>query len=303
MLLYFVFLILIMVKIYSGTNILIHIQTIITLVKTIFTFSIAFFMVACVQNTFAQDLIKSIPTGKARFISTDELGNVYLVREDNSLIRYNNNGDSTGNFRTIQNGDIQSIDATNPLRILLYFPDFSKVVFLDKMLSVKNELDLKTLQIFNAPAVGMSFDGKIWVYDYANAKLKKIDDQLNITNIGNDMRQESQTVPNPTAILERDSRVYMADAQNGIYTFDRFASYINTLEIKDVKDLQVFGKQLVYQEGDSLIAYDLQTLSRKTISLPTEKHFIQARMERNRMFFLFDDRLDIYHIGNEVGEK
>jgi hypothetical protein len=249
----------------------------------------------------AQELIKSIPTGKARFISTDDLGNIYLVREDNALIRYSNTGDSTGNFRSVQNGDIHSIDATNPLRILLYYADFSKVLLLDKMLSVKNELDLKTLQIFNSPAIGMSFDGKIWVYDYANAVLKKIDDQLNITNTGNDMRQESQTVPNPTAILERDGRVYMADAQNGIYTFDRFASYINTLEIKDVKDLQVFGKQLVYQEGDSLISYDLQTLSRKTISLPVEKHFIQARMERNRMFFLYEDRLDIYRIGDENG--
>ncbi len=264
---------------------------------------VVFILGTVAQSAFSQELIKSIPTGKARFISSDELGNVYLVREDNALIRYNNTGDSTGNYRSIQNGDLQSIDATNPLRILLYYADFSKVVLLDKMLSVKNELDLKTLQIFNAPAVGMSSDGKIWVYDYANAKLIKFDDQLTITSTGNDMRQESQTVPKPTAILERDSKVYMADEKNGIYTFDRFASYINTLEIKGVTDLQVFGRQLVYQEGDSLISYDLQTFSRKTISLPVTKHFIQARIERNNMFFLFDDHLDIYHIGNQEAGK
>jgi hypothetical protein len=263
----------------------------------------ALILVTPSKSAFSQNLVKSIPTGKARMITTDEMGNVYLVRDDNALIRYDNNGDSTGNFRSVQNGELQSVDASNPLRILLYYADFSKVILLDKMLSVKNELDLKTLQIFNAPAIAMSADGKIWVYDYANAKLKKLDDQLNITNTGNDMRQESQTVPNPSALIERDGKVYMADADNGIYTFDRFASYLNTLEIKGVKDLQVFGTQLVYQEGDSLVSYDLHTIARKTLPLPTGKHFIQARTERNRMYFLFEDRLEIYHVGNENADK
>ncbi|KAA5533424.1 hypothetical protein F0919_12850 [Taibaiella lutea] len=254
-------------------------------------------------NAFAQNLLKSIPTEEARFITTDELGNVYLVREDNALIRYNNNGDSTGNFRSIQNGELKSIDASNPLRILLYYSNASKILLLDRMLSVKNELDLKKLQIFNAPVVAMSTDGKIWVYDYVNARLKKFDDQLNITNTGNDMRQESQTVPNPAVLIERDSKVYMADPQNGIYTFDRFAGYINTLEIKNVYGLQIFGTQLVYPEADSLISYDLQTLARKAIQLPGDKKFLQARMERNRLYFLFETRLEIYEIGNEEGEK
>lgn len=251
----------------------------------------------------AQDLIKSIPTKDARFCATDDLGNIYLVREDNALIRYNADGDSTGSYRSVQNGDLKWIDATNPLRILLYFPDYSKIVLLDKMLSVKNELDLRKLQIFNTSAVGMSADGKIWVYDYVNAKLKKIDDQLNITNTGNDMRQESQTVPKPSSLIERDSKVYLVDKKNGIYTFDRFASYINTLEITGVKQIQVFGMQMVYREGDTLRSYDLKTLSLKNIALPVTPDFLQARMERNRLYFLFKEHLDIYGLGDESADR
>lgn len=268
--------------------------------------SILYLFLFCLCNVkmaWAQPLIKTIPTEAARFIATDELGNVYLVREDNALIRYNSDGDSTGNFRSIQNGELKSIDASNPLRVLLYYGNASKIVLLDRMLSVKNELDLKTLQIFNPPVTGMSADGKIWVYDYVNAKLKKIDDLLNITNTSNDMRQESQTVPNPSSLTERDSKVYMTDPRNGIYIFDRFAGYINTLEIKKVERLQVFGSQLVYQQADSLISYDLQTLTSKTIALPSEKQFIEARMERNRLFLLFKDRLEIYKTGTEEGER
>lgn len=249
--------------------------------------------------TLAQEQIRVISADHPRSIATDELGNVYLVRQDNALIRYNADGDSTGNFRSIQNGDLKWVDATNPLRILLYYPNFSKVVLLDKMLSVKNELDLRKLSIFNAPAVGMSADGRIWVYDFVNARLKKIDDQLNITNTSNDMRQELSQVPQPTALLERDTRVFLCDTANGIYTFDRFASYLNMLEIKGVKQLQAFGSQLVYREADSLRAYDLKTLSLKTIPLPAQAGFIDARIERGRLYLLFADRLELYSIPGE----
>lgn len=256
-------------------------------------------VVVGIHTTSAQELFTTIPTERARSITTDELGNVYLVREDNALIRYNPNGDSTGNFRSIQNGDLLWVDATNPMRILLYYPAFSKIILLDRMLTVKNELDLKKLNIFNAPAVGMSADGKIWIYDYVNARLKKIDDQLNVTNTGNDMRQESNTVPRPTALLERDARVYLCDSMNGIYTFDRFASYLNTLEITGVKQLQAFGSQLIYRNQDTLKAYNVKTLALKAIPLPARPDFLEARIERNRMYFLFKDRLEFYNIANE----
>lgn len=244
----------------------------------------------------AQELIRSIATPNARFMATDELGNVYLVRQDNALIRYSPDGDSTGNFRSIQNGELHWVDATNPLRILLYYPAFSKILLLDRMLTVKNELDLRKLNIFNAPAVGMSADGRIWVYDYVNARLKKIDDQLNITHTGNDMRQESGTVPNPGSLLERDTRVYLCDSLQGIYTFDRFAGYINTLEIRGASQLQAFGSQLIYRTSDTLKAYDLNTLALKTIALPSQPGFLQARIERNRLYLLYTDRLELYRI-------
>lgn len=242
----------------------------------------------------AQELLKTIPVEDARLMTTDEMGNIYLVRGDNSLIRYSLDGDSTGNFRSIQNGDLTWIDATNPLRILLYYADFSKIILLDRMLSPKNDLDLKKLGIFNAPAVGISVDSRIWVYDFNNARLKKIDDQLNITNTSNDMRVESGTVPNPTCIVEREAKVYLCDAGNGIYTFDRFASYTNTLEIQGVTRMQAFGNQLVYRSGDTLKAYDLKTLSLKVIPLPPTSDLLDVRIERKRMYFLYKNKLDIY---------
>ncbi len=259
---------------------------------------IVFFFVFC-HSSIAQELVKSIPIEGGRSIFTDDLGNVYLIRDDNSLTRYSPAGDSTGNFRTVQNGELRWIDATNPLRILLYYPAFSKIILLDRMLSPKNELNLKKLQLYNPPAVGMSADGKIWVYDFVNARLKKIDDQLNMVQVGNDMRQESQTVPKPSALLEKDGVVYISDALQGIYTFDRFAGYKNKLDIKGISKMQVLGSQLIYCQGDTLQAYDMKTFLQKSMLLPGDNDFIEARIERNRLYYLYVSRLDIYRLESE----
>ena len=59
--------------------------------------SIPLFIVffASVLTVSSQELHRQIAI-KGRFMTVDELGNVYVVRNDNTLMRYNENGDSTG---------------------------------------------------------------------------------------------------------------------------------------------------------------------------------------------------------------
>jgi hypothetical protein len=88
----------------------------------------------------------------ARSITTDELGNIYAIQKDNTLARYNAQGDSTGFYRSALNGQLGSVDATNPLRLLLYFPAFSKIQMLDRQLALKAEIDLRLIRIFSPTA-------------------------------------------------------------------------------------------------------------------------------------------------------
>ncbi|MBP6456967.1 MAG: hypothetical protein KA275_09605, partial [Chitinophagaceae bacterium] len=87
------------------------------------------------------ELVKSIKM-KADFISTDYLGNIYVVRNKNFIVKYNKNGDSISNFNVIQRGKISQIDATNPMKTLVYFANFSQILVLDNMLSLKNTINL-----------------------------------------------------------------------------------------------------------------------------------------------------------------
>jgi hypothetical protein len=231
-------------------------------------------------------------------MTVDELGNIYVVRNDNTLLRYNENGDSTGFYRSVLNGEISFVDATNPLRVLVYYPGYFKIVLLDRMLSQKNELDLRKINIANATAIASSADGNIWVYDRFNARLKKIDDQLNEIKQSNDLRQEIQTVPSPLFMTERNWKVYLSDAVKGIFVFDRYANYLNALPIPNAGQLQILGSKILYRKGDSLFSWDMDKIKETVIKIPQydNSSILGAAVVRSRMYVLYNDALNIYDL-------
>lgn len=231
-------------------------------------------------------------------MTVDETGNAYVVTNNNVLVRYNEQGDSANSYRSVQNGDIGFVDALNPLRILVYYPAYAKVVVLDRMLALKNELDLRRQNLFNTPALAASADGNIWAYDQFNARLKKINDQLEIVTQSNDLRQETQSVPSVSFLTERNWKVYMCDTANGIYTFDRYGNYVNTLAIYKVKKLQALGSRLIYRANDTLFAWDMDKVKSEALILPhKEWGIVDAALVRDTLYVLYADRLVYYNLG------
>src|ERR1043165_5684135 len=143
----------------------------------------------------------------ARSITTDELGNVYAIHTDNTLARYNSHGDSTGFYRSALNGNLTMVDATNPLRLLLYYSSFNKVQILDRQLALLGEVDLRTLRILSPTAVATASDGNIWTYDPFGARLLKLDETGAKVSESIDLRQQLSFVPKASFLLERDRRL------------------------------------------------------------------------------------------------
>lgn len=243
-----------------------------------------------------QELLSEMNLRDARAMSTDEIGNIYVVYEDNSLVQYNERGDSLTNFRNIQNGILGHIDTRNPLKLLLFYPDFSKIIILDRMLSLKNEIDLRQLNIFRVGAAGLAMDGNIWVYDLNNVQLLKIDDNLNIVNKSDDLRSAIQSFPDPISLEESERKVYLLDATKGIYVFDQFANFLNNIELFHVKQLQVYNSLLVYVSGDSLLNYNPITAASQSLPLLKTDDFISARIDRGKLYLLSKNKLRIYNL-------
>ena len=208
--------------------------------------------------------------GRVKQFTADNLGNIYVLTPAGLLIKYNDRGDSLNVFNDVRRyGAVYTMDATNPMKVLLYYRDFSMIVMLDRYLNKINTIDLRKAGIFQARAVGLAYDNNIWVFDEQSAKLKKIDETGRLLGETPDLRQVLDIMPSPAQIIDRDSFVYLYDEVNGLYIFDYYATLKNALSLKGISDLQVINKTIVGRRGHELVRYTPGTLELTELQLPT----------------------------------
>ena len=119
----------------------------------------------------------------------DNLDNLYVISSTGQIKKYNAAGDSVAVYNQIRNfGKSFAIDVSNPLKVLLFYKDFSTVVVLDRFLAGITTVNLKNHNIIQPAAVALSYDNNIWVYDEYDSKLKKINEQGDLILETSDLR-------------------------------------------------------------------------------------------------------------------
>ena len=165
-------------------------------------------------------------------------------------------------------GKLYSIDVTNPLKVLLYYKNFSTIVVLDRFLNVVNTIDLRKQNIFQVKAVAQSYDNNIWVYDEQNNKLKKIGENGTVISETVDFRTIFDEAPSPVSIFDRDAYVYLYDPEKGVYVFDIYGAFKTKVSYYGLKDFTVFGKTIVGLQDQYLVTYITGTLTEAKAKLP-----------------------------------
>ncbi|MCC7029373.1 MAG: hypothetical protein IT257_03640 [Chitinophagaceae bacterium] len=244
---------------------------------------------------FAADslvFLKKIPV-TAHLFTTDPVGNLYLVKGNNSLVKYNANGDSLAFFNEIKKGKITQIDASNPLRVLVYFADYGNILILDNILSLKSTLRLSALGIINAPCMANSADGNIWVYDPAGT-LVKINTKPEIS-FTSSLRNVLDKAIDPVYMTEQDRFLYIVDSTEGVKKFDQFGLFKTSFPFI-TKEIQYFNSYLVYFSAPWLISYNTLSMNENKIRLPGEEDILKVRVERNLVYIQRRDCIDIYSL-------
>jgi hypothetical protein len=228
--------------------------------------------------------------------TVDHLGNVYTISRDNQLIKYNSNGDSIAVYNDVRKyGKIFSLDATNPLKLLLYHRDFSTIVILDRFLNVRNTIDLRRKNIFQVKAIGQSYDNGIWIYDEQDAKLKKLNDEGELMSESADFRLFMQDIPSPVQIIDEDRLVHIYDPKKGLFVFDYYGTLKNKVALLGWEDIQVV-KGVVY--GRKL--FTLQQYQPGTLSLKEQplQHILagvsKMQISLNNFYTLKDGIISVY---------
>ena len=264
--------------------------------------SIFFILSLCASvATYAQTdsafQFRKIIKGNFSYFNVDNLDNIYLIYNDNRLKKIDDNGDSVAVYNDVKRyGNPSSIDVTNPLKTLLYYKNYSTVVVLDRLLTVRNNINFRKQNIFYVNNVTLSYDNKIWIFDEEDFRLKKIDEEGKILQSTTDWRTLFDTVPSPVKIIDRNNFVYLYDPEKGFYIFDYYGSFKSRLPFLHWTNVEVTGNTVYGFNNNNLYSYELKSLSLKEYKLPAFGDYYAIKAINRKLYLLKDNGISIYEI-------
>lgn len=262
-----------------------------------FCVSLATPLVAKPQSDSAFQFIKTIK-GSFTYFNVDNLDNVYLINKSYQLKKIKANGDSVAVFNDVKKyGNPDYVDVTNPLKSLLYYKNYSTVVVLDRLLIVRNTINLRKQNIFYVNAVTLSYDNYMWIFDEEDFRLKKIDEEGKIVQSSVDWRMLFDSVPAPVKIIDRDNFLYVYDPAKGFYIFDYYGGFKNKLSFLNWSNVEVNGNNVYGFEGSKLYSYQLKSLQLKEYKLPAFfGNYVSIKAMNGLVYLLNENGVDIYRI-------
>ena len=239
--------------------------------------------------------VGSIPSSDIQSFTTDQFNNIYFLNSKNEIIKYGKNLKEFARFSLKKYGPPSLIDASNPMMILIYYPEFLKILVLDNFLAQKSLIDLQELGALQTSAVCLSNDNNIWYYDNLAFKLKKIDKTQNLMLESNDLSQLIGTDIYPDFMVAENNWLYLNIPSKGILVFDNNANYAKTIPIRHLSYFQVVDHLMFYQQQDQLVEFNTNTLEKKGLEIP-DSAAKQFRIEKQHLYLLREKELALYKL-------
>lgn len=220
----------------------------------------------------------------ASSIVSDELSNVYLIDKDR-FVKYDLRLKFVKEFSNKNFGDITSADLTNPLRPLLFYREFGRIVFLDNTLSQNGDpVAMERLGYPLATLAASSHDNGLWIYDQPSFEMLRFDQNLGITSRSGNLSQILNIDLQPNFIVEKDNRVFLNNPSTGILVFDVFGTYMKTVPVKNLASFQVDDDNIIYYDAGQLHSWNIRTSEITTYDEPVDQLAIGMRIERDAIF-------------------
>lgn len=230
---------------------------------------------------------------KADYFTTDNIGNIYAVNND-ELVKYSSAGEMLKKYSNKKLGKIYSVDASNALRILLFYKDFSVIVILDSQLSQNGEnILLENLGLEQSDLACTSFNNGIWLYNRQNAELVRLDENLQQAVRTGNLNNMLNTELHPNYMLEYNGNVYLSNPADGILVFDIYGTYYKTIPLKGLSSFQPRDNDIYYHEGKKIKDFHTRELWTAERTFPDTSAFA-VRTEKGKYYFQFRDSISIY---------
>lgn len=229
---------------------------------------------------------------QGNYFTTDNLGNCFIVDKD-EITKYDGNGAVFNKFSIKAFGSIESIDACNPLKLMVFYKDFAKLVFLDNTLSLNGSpIDLEELNLSQAKLACVSHSDGFWLYDQQKFALVRVDQSLSIAENTSDLNQLLGININPNYLCEYNNSVYLNNPETGILVFDVFGAYVKTIPLLHLTKFHVTNNAIYYIQNNKVISYNLKTTSQAEVKL-IDMNYSEVRTEKGMIYAKNTDLIDI----------
>lgn len=87
----------------------------------------------------------------------------------------------------------------------------------------------------------------------------------------------------------------MNDPRYGIFVFDRYATYLKTIPVKNIQSFQIFNEKIFYTDTNSLRSLDINTYEEKIMKLPVlDEEIIGAAISNAKISLITKTKFCIY---------
>ncbi len=232
---------------------------------------------------------------EARLMETDVLKNLYVVQGNHLLEKRDSTGALLYQFQLNRFGTLAQLDVSDPMKLLVSYPDYGMVVLLDNTLSELTRFSMSRIGIVQMGCLAHCLrDRTIWIFDRQQANLKKINYHGTVVWESADVFQQIGHSIDPVFMVEYDSRLYMTDPQYGIFVFDSYGIFMERLPLRGLKEFQIVNNQIVYAAQNAIHWYNLETGQQKMLPIPADHDTMSVRIDPRRLIVRTSRQISCY---------
>lgn len=199
----------------------------------------------------------------------DRLGQVYYANRLNEIVKESAEGTRLGYYSNNRLGNITSIDATSPMKVLVFYSAFNTGIVLDRRLLETSQFDLVNAGLGEIDLLAFSRDGTVWVFDDHGQRLYKVNTVGNVVFKGEDLRLQFNQRLMPSKLQEVEDNLLMLVPDRGLVIFDLYGQYSTQILNPDIVDFQLLEEdKVILLTHEYLIDHSLLDHSEVTYILP-----------------------------------
>jgi len=256
---------------------------------------ILFILLLLTSSVFAQSKYKLLHTieSEVDFFTSDNQSNIYIIK-GNELNKFDKAGKLLYKYSNKNLGNISYVDASNMLKILVYYKDFSQALFLDNTLSLSGEpISFDKIGFQQVQLACTSNNNGIWLFNQQNTALVQLNTAYETVHISADLNSILNMDLQPISMVEYDNKIYVNNPSTGILIFDIYGTYYKTIPVKNVEKFQPMRDLVYFLKANKVNAYNIKTTEEMEFNVPVSE-MISFRLEVETLMIQTKTGISIY---------